>query len=128
MVSVSEATGLIQQHLYRPAKERIKIEHTEGRVLSESIKADRDFPPFDRVAMDGVAIQFRAYEEGWRAFKLEGIQAAGQPRITIKDENNCIEVMTGAMLPIGCDTVIPYENLTVARGIAKMNVESLEKE
>jgi len=127
MISVAEATGLIHQHLYRPAKERIKIEHTEGRVLAEPIKADRDLPPFDRVAMDGVAIQYRSYEEGWRAFKIEGIQPAGQPRLTLKDPNNCIEAMTGAMLPIGCDTVIPYENLEVSREIAKMKVEALEK-
>ena len=35
--------------------------------------------------------------------------------------------MTGAMLPIGCDTVIPYENISVAREIATMKVEALEK-
>ena len=127
MVSVTEATALIQQHLYRPAKERIKIDRVEGRVLAEAIKADRDFPPFDRVAMDGVAIQFRSFQEGWRAFKTEAMQAAGQPRVTLKDENNCIEVMTGAMLPIGCDTVINYENISIVSGIAKMKVETLEK-
>ncbi len=128
MVSVSEATSIIQQHLFRPEKERIKIETTEGRILAETIKADRDLPPFDRVAMDGIAILFKSFEEGWRAFKIEGMQQAGQPRTTLKDNQNCIEVMTGAMLPIGCDTVIRYEDFVIGTNrIAKLKIESLEK-
>ncbi len=80
MVSVSEATSLIQQYLFRPEKERVKIDKLEGRILAETVKADRDFPPFDRVSMDGIAIQFKSFEDGWRDFKVEGLQAAGQPR------------------------------------------------
>lgn len=127
MVSVAEATSIIQQQVYRPSRERIGIEQTEGRVLSEPVKADRDLPPFERVAMDGIAIQFRAFEEGWRAFKVEGTQPAGQPRVTLKDQNNCLEVMTGAMLPIGCDTVIRYEDISILNSIAKLKVEVIEK-
>ncbi len=127
MVSVSEATSFIAQYLFRPEKERIKIELLEGRILSESVKADRDFPPFDRVAMDGIAIQFNSFEEGWRDFKVEGLQAAGQPRSTLRDHQNCIEVMTGAMLPIGSDTVIRYEDISIVNKIAKVKIESIEK-
>lgn len=127
MVSVSEAGSIIQQHLFRPEKERIRIETTEGRILAETIKADRDLPPFDRVAMDGIAIQHKSFDGGWRAFKIEGMQLAGQPRSTLKDNENCIEVMTGAMLPIGCDTVIRYEDIVIGNKIAKLKIESLEK-
>ncbi|NOT74068.1 MAG: molybdopterin molybdotransferase MoeA [Cyclobacteriaceae bacterium] len=127
MVSVSEATSLIGQHLFKAEKERIKIEMLEGRILAEAIKADRDFPPFDRVAMDGIAIQYQSFEEGWREFKVENLQAAGQPRTTLKDVHNCIEVMTGAMLPIGCDTVIRYEDVAIFNKLAKVKVESISK-
>lgn len=123
MVSVAEATRLIQQQVYRPAIERIKIEEAEGRVLAESIKADRDFPPFDRVAMDGVAINYQAIEEGWEGFRVEGLQQAGQPRLTLKNDKNCIEVMTGAMLPIGCDTVVRYEDVTLVHEVAKLKTK-----
>jgi len=108
MVTVAEATSIIHQHLFLPGKERIKLETTEGRILAETIKADRDFPPFDRVAMDGIAVAFKSFQEGWRDFKIESTQAAGQPRTSLRDQQNCIEVMTGAMLPVGCDTVIRY--------------------
>ncbi|CAN5467004.1 molybdopterin molybdotransferase MoeA [soil metagenome] len=127
MVSVSEATSFIQQQLFKPEKERIQIGQLEGRILAENVKADRDFPPFDRVAMDGIAIQFNSFEEGWREFKVEGLQPAGQPRLTLKDPHNCIEVMTGAMLPIGCDTVIRYEDVSIFNKIVKIKIDSLEK-
>ncbi|CAN5420469.1 molybdopterin molybdotransferase MoeA [soil metagenome] len=127
MVSVSEASSLILQHLFKPEKERIKIDRLEGRILAESVKADRDFPPFDRVSMDGIAIRFEAFEDGWREYKIEGLQAAGQPRCTLKDQHNCIEVMTGAMLPIGCDTVIRYEDVSIVSKIAKIKPEVIEK-
>jgi molybdopterin molybdotransferase len=127
MISVSEATSIIQQHLFRPEKERVDLENANGRILAEVIRADRDLPPFDRVAMDGIAIRFDSFREGWRDFKIEGVQPAGHPRITLKDPNNCIEVMTGAMLPIGCDTVIRYEDVQVKNKIAHANCETVEK-
>lgn len=123
MVSVAEATRLIQQQVYRPGIERLKIEATTGRVLAESVKADRDFPPFDRVSMDGIAINYQAIEEGWEGFRVEGLQQAGQPRLTLKNDKNCIEVMTGAMLPIGCDTVVRYEDITLVHEVAKVKVK-----
>lgn len=127
MVSVAEASRLIHEYVYRPGIERIKIEEAEGRVLAESIKADRDFPPFDRVAMDGIAINYQSIEEGWEGFKVEGLQPAGQPRLTLKNDKNCIEVMTGAMLPIGCDTVIRYEDVTVVHDMAKLKIKGITR-
>ncbi len=127
MVSVTEATSLIQQYTFRLPKERIKIEKLMGRTLAESIKTDNDFPPFDRVAMDGIAIFFESFQAGWRDFKIEGTQPAGQPRLTLKDTKNCLEVMTGAMLPIGCDTVIRYEDISVSNRIARVKLNALEK-
>ncbi len=127
MVSVAEASRLILAQAYRPGIERIKIEEAEGRVLAEIIKADRDLPPFDRVAMDGIAINYQAFAEGWEGFRVEGLQQAGQPRLTLKNDKNCIEVMTGAMLPIGCDTVIRYEDVTVVHEMAKLKVKNITR-
>ena len=41
MVSVSEASSIIQQNLFRPEKERVDLENADGRILAEAIKADR---------------------------------------------------------------------------------------
>jgi molybdopterin molybdotransferase len=113
MVSVSEAERIILGHLYKAASEKVAFTQACGRVLAEEIKADRDLPPFNRATMDGVAISFEGFEKGERKFQVEGIQAAGQAQLSLSDKKSCIEIMTGAPLPIGTDTVIPYEVISI---------------
>ena len=84
-------------------------------MLRENIYAERDQPPFDRVAMDGVALASSAAASGRRRFRLQATQAAGDPPVTLGSDENCIEVMTGAVLPAGCDTVVPVERLQQRR-------------
>src|SRR5690349_10971276 len=77
-----------------------------GRTLREDIYAERDNPPFDRVCMDGIAVDSRAYAAGRRRFQLQGMQRAGVPALSLADGERAIEVMTGAVLPLGSDCVI----------------------
>lgn len=93
--------------------------------MKENIVADRDFPPFHRVSMDGVAVQLKQFEEGRRTFKIEGVQPAGSSQLTLKNNESCIEVMTGAVLPSNVDAVIPYEKVTIKNGIAELNIDAL---
>ncbi len=113
MVSVAEAENIILHHLFKPSIEKVPLTLANGRVLAEEIKADRDLPPFNRATMDGIAISFEKYQHGQRKFRIEGVQAAGQAQQLLTDNRNCIEIMTGAPLPIGTDTIIPYESLTI---------------
>ena len=92
-----------------------------GRVLKENIVADRDFPPFNRVSMDGIGICFDSFINGQRKFKIEGIQPAGSPQLTLKNSENCIEVMTGAVLPRNVDVVIPYEQVEIENSVATIH-------
>lgn len=126
MISVSEATAIILSNLFTPAVESIDIHGSVGRVLAESITADRDFPPFNRASMDGIAIHAASFKSGQRQFKIEGIQAAGTPQFTSKNLNSCLEVMTGAMLPIGTDAVIPYEDVEIKNGVASVLASEVE--
>jgi len=82
-----------------------------GKVLAKDVLATKASPPFHRVAMDGIAIAFDAYAHGQRDFLCQGLALAGKPALHLTDPQACIEVATGAVLPEGCDTVIPYENL-----------------
>lgn len=113
MVSVSEATSIIESHLFSPIQENLPITHALNRVLAEPVLADRDFPPFHRVAMDGIAIQFDPFSQGRTSFEIEGVAAAGVPQKSLSNKNNCMEVMTGAPLPANTDTVIRYEDLEI---------------
>lgn len=84
-----------------------------GSVLREPITSDRDLPPFDRVMMDGIAIRFDQWEQGSRSFSVEGLQKAGAPRQILHNDEHCLEVMTGAILPENTDTVIRYEDVEI---------------
>ena len=99
-----------------------------GRILAESIKADRDLPPFDRVTMDGIALRSKEFQDGVRTFKVSGIQAAGHRRLRLADSASCIEVMTGAMLPEGTDTVVRYEDIEMKDGTATVNLKTISKD
>lgn len=123
MLSVTDAFSITQQHLLNLPAEIVSLPDAKGRVLREAVRADRDFPPFDRVAMDGIGIRFADYKNGQRTFRVVGMQRAGQPQQTLRDANACIEVMTGAMLPIGIDTVVRYEEIRIADELATIVVE-----
>src|SRR6478736_3470717 len=119
MVSVEEAEKIILSHLFKPAEEKVSLERANGQTLAEEIRADRDLPPFNRATMDGIAIAFKNFENGQIGFPIEGIQAAGQPQRTLTDPTKCIEIMTGAPLPEGTDSIIPYEDIVIDNKIAK---------
>jgi molybdopterin molybdotransferase len=121
MISVSEAFNLVLSTAKRFSSESVFLENAIGRVLSEDIIADRPFPPFDRVTMDGIAIAYSSYFESSRKFEIEKIAAAGSPKVTLQDITKCIEVMTGAVLPKGTDTVIRYEDLDIVDGVCTIN-------
>jgi molybdopterin molybdotransferase len=91
-----------------------------GAVLRENVYAERDQPPFDRVAMDGIAVDSATVRGGTRNLKIQAMQAAGDPPLTLESRSGCIEVMTGAMLPTGCDAVVPVEQIEVLEGEARI--------
>lgn len=127
LIAVSEAIKIIQSKTENFGFEKIPFMESLGRILAEDILADRDFPPFDRMSMDGIAINFNAYKNGQTNFKIEGIQAAGIPQKTLSNEMNCLEAMTGGILPKNADTVIQYEWLTIKDGVANLNFDSFDK-
>ncbi|GAB2940921.1 molybdopterin molybdotransferase MoeA [Hymenobacter coalescens] len=113
MISVEEATRAVQATAAPLPPERVLLTEAAGRVLREPVHADRDFPPFDRVTMDGIALRYAASAAGQTAFVIERTQLAGQPPAPLADERAAVEIMTGAVLPPGCDAVVRYEDLLI---------------
>ena len=111
MLSYPEALARVLAHAVAPATEVVPLARAVGRVLAEPLRADRDQPPFDRVAMDGVALDHAAYAAGRRAFPVARAQAAGEAPVALADAATCVEVSTGAVLPPGATTVVRYERL-----------------
>ena len=126
LTTVNNALKIILNNSENFGIEEVDFINSVGRVLKEDIVADRDFPPFNRVSMDGISFSSEAFNKGQRAFKIEGVQAAGSPQLTLQNKSNCIEAMTGAMLPNNTDVVIQYELLNIKDGVANVNLETVK--
>lgn len=127
MISVAEATERILNKQVNFGVERLPLRQSYGRILAEDLSADRDFPPFTRVAMDGIAIAYEDFARGVRTFSVQGVVAAGTPKTVLERPRHCLEVMTGAILPEKTDTVIRYEDLEIKDGLARICTENVRK-
>jgi len=127
MITVEEAEKIILTQVTDYGAEIVPFELALGRVLAENIKADRDLPPFNRVTMDGIAVNYDAIERGISTFRIKATQAAGDPPATIEEQNECVEIMTGAVLPASSDTVIRYEDLELRAGLATLVTNQIKR-
>ena len=123
LVSPSSAYQSISASLSSLASEVVALENAYGRVLRKPVFADRHIPPFDRAMMDGIAVDSKSGRTAWQ---IAGTQAAGKPTMTLPDDAACIEVMTGAPVPLGCDCVIPIEQLELTHPVAQLADTSYE--
>ncbi|MEO7597375.1 MAG: molybdopterin molybdotransferase MoeA [Opitutus sp.] len=124
MLAPSEAEKLILDHQPAFSREDCPLASAHGRVLRVDLIADRDLPPFDRVTMDGYALRAAALAGGIREFRIGGTQAAGMRAFMLgANDDACIEVMTGAVLPEGADCVVPYEETTRTEGTIEIIME-----
>lgn len=127
MITVEQAKNIILKNTEDFGVEEVPFLQSVGRILKEDIVADRDFPPFNRVSMDGIAINYRFFQYGVRDFKIEGIQPAGASQEEMLNAAHCYEVMTGAVLPKNCDTVIRYEDVTIDTLMATVNLDEIKE-
>ena len=111
MLDYATARALVLDQEFDWGDESVLLPDAIGRVLRQAVVADRDQPPFDRVAMDGIALQHAAYAAGRRRYAVSHLAPAGSAPLPLPDPAQCVEVMTGAPLPPGTDTVIRYEDL-----------------
>lgn len=111
MVSFHEALDLLLRNTVLSGSEACALDQAVGRVLRFAVRADRAFPAFDRVMMDGYALRFSDWQAGARTFRCVGSAPAGKAQARLGDEAaTCLEVMTGAPCPVGADCIIPVED------------------
>ena len=124
MLTPAEAAAAIAAAVAPLRDEVVPLAHCAGRVLREPVRAERDAPPFDRVAMDGIAVASGSVAAGRRRLRIAATLPAGHPPGQLDDPSACIEVMTGASLPAGCDAVIQVEQISQAAGAALLAPEA----
>ncbi|MBI2858934.1 MAG: molybdopterin molybdotransferase MoeA [Chloroflexi bacterium] len=113
MISVEEALELVLSHVHVLEKVRVALLESQGLVLAEDIKAKMNVPPADNSAMDGYAVRAEdiigATSESPRLLQVIGEVAAGHVAGTDVRPGTTIRIMTGAPLPAGADSVVPFE-------------------
>lgn len=125
MITVAEAEAIVLSQKKEFGIEEIPFTNSLRRVLAAPVLADRDFPPYHRVTMDGIAIRYAAFKSGRRTFTIAATQAAGEVPKEIVTDDQCIEIMTGAALDATADTVIRYEDLEIKNATATVRAEDI---
>jgi molybdopterin molybdotransferase len=105
---------LAQAHSF--GLEALPLEQAYGRVLAEAVRADRDYPPFNRAMVDGFAVRFSDLEAGIRRFEVVATVFAGDvlPADILQQgirSGQCYKIMTGASIPDDADLVIRREDV-----------------
>src|SRR5215472_2757314 len=103
--------------------EDVPLVQSLGRVLAEPILADRDFPPFPRSTRDGYAVKTADLrDDGPALLRVVGQVKAGDSYDLPVSSGEAVEIMTGAAVPQGADTVVMVE-YTTRKSASEMNRE-----
>ena len=122
-LSFQEARAMVVREVCScAAPEHCSLSDAGGRVLAEDIRADRDYPPFDRSARDGFAV--RAVDLPGELLVVGEIRAGEVPSRAVEG-GGAIEIMTGAPMPSGADAVVMVEH--VRRDGARVVIERAAK-
>jgi molybdopterin molybdotransferase len=96
--------------------EQVGLFDALGRVLAQDIISPISVPPHDNSAMDGYAFNGMQLQGANRLhLKLVGTALAGKAWAGTLGASECVRIMTGAITPVGLDTVVPQE-FTQAQG------------
>lgn len=119
MIPVPEALRIVLERTPVLPPEEVALGAAAGRVLRETVHADRDFPPFDRAAVDGYAVRAADVAERPAVLRVVGLSRAGRwPRFRV-GPNQAAALMTGAPVPPGADAALMVEDTVEADGLVR---------
>ncbi len=125
LVSLEEAKKIMLDNVKSISEtETVAIEEAVQRVLAEDIKANLNVPPFDRSAMDGFAVKaedtYGAGQFSPRPLEIVGKVRAGEQSQVGVENDQAVEIATGAPLPHGADAVVIVERTEVEGNAVKV--------
>ncbi len=127
-ISVDEAQTLVVElcRTRRLPMQSIALQAAFGRVLGQDVFASRHQPPFTNSAMDGFAVRAEDLPtSGQRRFRLVGTRLAGDPMTAVIGSGECLRITTGAPLPVGADTVVIKERVTLEGEIVVIGADEV---
>ncbi len=110
-LAVDKARAVVRAFLTPvTTNERVAVRSALGRVLGEDVVSTLDVPAHDNSAMDGYALRHADLKaEGETVLRLAGSAFAGQRFKGEVGKDECVRIMTGAVMPKGTDTVVIQE-------------------
>jgi molybdopterin molybdotransferase len=115
VLSFEDARRIVEERAGKialPAGESIELLVAFGRVLAETVLADRDIPPFPRSTRDGYAVRSADLATVPATLDVIGEIKAGEKTENIPtriDPRQAASIMTGAPVPAGADAVVMVE-------------------
>ncbi|NOZ35015.1 MAG: molybdopterin molybdotransferase MoeA [Chlorobi bacterium] len=106
MITFEEAYNTVKSSIKILGTERIPFLNSANRILAEDVKSDIEMPPFDKSAVDGFACKAKDLDLSLEI--IETVQAGQLPAKIVK-KGQCTQIMTGAPVPEGADTIIMVE-------------------
>lgn len=112
MLRYDEARQIVIQqagsHPRAVATSKLSVGEALGYVLAEEIRADREYPPFDRSTRDGFAVRAGEAAAGAKLRCVGEIKAGDSVRLPLAT-GSCVQIMTGAAVPPGANAVVMIE-------------------
>lgn len=88
--------------------ENVSLLNATGRAMAEAVVATQQLPAFDNSAMDGYAVRAADCRPG-AVLPIKGYLPAGCHDIFRVEPRTTTKIMTGAPIPPGADSVVPFE-------------------
>ena len=114
MISVKEASKIIDDHISIVPQEKVSINVAEGRVLAQDIVASFPQPRFNNSAMDGFAVRAADTKGASKKtpvdLRMVGVVSAGSLGDIVVGPGQCAQCMTGALIPEGADAIVMVES------------------
>ncbi len=88
-----------------------------GRVLATPVVSPLDVPGFRNSAMDGFAVKGAELAEAESRLRVLGTAWAGKPYAGSVESGQAVQIMTGAVMPDGTDTVVMQEQTVFQDGM-----------
>jgi len=128
VIDVEKALALLEQETQALEVIEVPLDRARGHVLSETVVADRDFPPTDRSAMDGFAVRASDVTEAGQQLELIGEVRAGQPvGSVVVGAGQAVRIMTGSIVPPGADAVVMVEYTAETNDGSRVRIDDVPK-
>lgn len=124
MISVMQAQDAITTTIIKGKEVTLSISESLGCVLAENIVCPLDLPPFPQSGVDGYAFRYKDCKDD-TPITIIGESSAGKSFSGDIGVMQAVRIFTGAEVPVGADTIVMQEKVTVAGNILQINDDQI---